>query len=276
MAEITAAAVKALREKTNLPMMECKQALQETGGDEAAAIDYLRKQGKKTMAGRAGRETAFGRMGVYADLGKKVGAMVELQCESAPVAGHEEFVALANDLAKQLALGPGAATADELFSQPSPSKPGKTLGEVRDDLVNRIREVFNLARMTRINGPTGGYSHHTGAHGVLFEIEGDNQALANELAMHVAAMSPAAMVKEDLDPALVAKEREILREAALKEGKPANIVDKMIDGRMRNFYAERVLTEQPFVKEEQKTVGKIAQEGGLKLKRFVHWQLGKS
>lgn len=276
MAEISAAAVKALRDKTNLPMMECKQALQETGGDEAAAIEYLRKQGKKTMAGRSGRETSFGRMGVYADLSKGMGAMVELQCESAPVAGHDEFVALANDLAKQLALGPGAATAEELFSQPSPSQPGKTLGDVRDDIVNRIREVFNLPRMLRVDGACGGYAHHTGTHGVLVEVTGANQQLANEVAMHVAAMNPSALTKEDLDPALVAKEREILREAALKEGKPANIVDKMIEGRMRNFYAEKVLTEQPFVKDEQKTVGKVAQEGGLKLVKFVHWELGKA
>lgn len=276
MAEISAAAVKALRDKTNLPMMECKLALQETGGDEAAAIDYLRKQGKKTMAGRSGRETSFGRMGVYADLAKGLGAMVELQCESAPVAGHDEFVALANDLAKQLALGPGAATAEELFSQPSPSQPGKTLGEVRDDIVNRIREVFNLPRLLRVEGGCGGYAHHTGTHGVLVQVAGSNQQLANEVAMHVAAMNPSALTKEDLDPALVAKEREILREAALKEGKPANIVEKMIDGRMRNFYAEKVLTEQPFVKDEQKTVGKVAQEGGLKLVKFIHWELGKA
>ena len=119
MAGITAAAVKALREKTQLPMMECKRALQETDGDQDAAIDLLRKQGKKTMESRSGRETAFGRLAIYADVSAGVGAMIELCCESATVAGHEEFVQLTKDLATQLATGPGAATPEELLAQPS-------------------------------------------------------------------------------------------------------------------------------------------------------------
>ena len=125
MAEITAAVVKSLREKTGLPMMECKKALQATGGDEQAAVEWLRKDNIKMQETRLGRETAFGRMGLYADWDKGVGAMVELQCESAPVAGNAEFVSLANDLAKQLATGTGATTADELLDQPSPCKPGR-------------------------------------------------------------------------------------------------------------------------------------------------------
>src|SRR5262249_31594312 len=108
MPEVTAAAVKQLRDKTNLPMMDCKEALKATGGDEAAAIERLRKEGKKFMGGREGRETSSGRIAMYLDAGKKVGTMIELRCESAPVANNEEFVALANNLAKQLATGPGA------------------------------------------------------------------------------------------------------------------------------------------------------------------------
>jgi elongation factor Ts len=276
MAEISAAAVKSLREKTGLPMMECKKALASSGGDEEAAIRWLREQGIKTQETRLGRETGAGRIAVYVDLTKKIGAMVEVQCESAPVAGSPDFKQFANDLAKQLALGPGAASGEELFKQPSPSVAGKTLGDVKDDLFNRMREVFNVGRVARIDGPCGGYAHHDGSIAALVEIEGGNADAAKDVAMHVVAQNPSAVSKEDLDPALVQKEREILSEAARKEGKPENIIQKMIEGRLRNFYAERVLLEQPFVKDDKKSVGQFAKENGMQVKRFVRWQMGKS
>lgn len=275
MAEISAAAVKSLREKTGLPMMECKKALASSGGDEDAAIRWLREQGIKTQETRLGRETGAGRIAVYVDLGKQVGAMIELQCESAPVAGSPDFKQLVGDLARQLALGPGAKTGDELLKQPSPSAAGKSLGEVKDDLFNRMREVFNVGRLERINGACGGYAHHDGSIAALVEIEGGNADAAKDVAMHVVAQNPSAVTKEDLDPSLVQKEREILSEAARKEGKPENIIQKMIEGRLRNFYAERVLLEQPFVKDDKKTVGQYAKEHGMRVKRFVRWQMGK-
>ncbi len=156
MPEITAAAVKALREKTNLPMMDCKKALEATDGDEAAAIDKLRKEGKKMMEGRGGRETSSGRIAQYIDTGKKVGAMIELRCESAPVANNEEFMALANNLAKQLALGPGAKTADELWKQPSPGKPGKHCRKKRTIWRTKFAKSSILARIVRFDGVCGG------------------------------------------------------------------------------------------------------------------------
>ncbi len=279
MAEISASAVMALRQKTGLPMMDCKKALQETGGDQDAAVSWLRKQGIKTAETRVGRETSAGRIAIYTDLGqgsaKGVGAMIELQCESAPVVNNEEFMQLATDLARQLALGPGAATPDELLKQKSPSKPELTLGEQKDDLFNRIREVFNLARIVRIDAPCGGYAHHTGTPGVLLEVSGGTPEAAKEVAMHVAAMRPRVINKEQLEASAIDKERDILTEAARKEGKPESIIAKMVEGRMKNFYAECVLTEQPFVKDDKKTVGKVAEEAGMKLKRFVLWQLGK-
>jgi elongation factor Ts len=202
--------------------------------------------------------------------------MVELKCESAPVAGSAEFIQLANDLAQQLATGPGAKTADELLDQPAPSQPGKTLRAVKDEMFNRIREVFNVGRMVRIDGTCGGYSHNSGTvSGVLVEVEGGTDEAAKDVSMHIAAMRPLAVNKEEVDPAVVAKEREILREAALAEGKPANIVDKMVEGRLKNFYAEKVLLEQAFVKDNAVTVGQYAASKGMKVKRFVHWELGK-
>jgi elongation factor Ts len=277
MAEITAALVRQLRDETNLPMMDCKQALVESGGDKEKAKDSLRKKGLKIQEGRGSRETAFGRFGIYCGVANKSGAIVELKCESAPVAGSEEFIQLANDLAKQLATGPGAKTADELLDQPAPSKPGQTLRQVKDDMFNRIREVFNVGRMARIDGPTGGYSHNAGTvSGVLVEVVGGTDEAAKDVSMHIAAMRPLAVKKEEIDPAVVAKEREVLREAALAEGKPANIVDKMVEGRLKNFYAEKVLLEQAFVKENTLTVGKYAEGKGMQVKRFVHWELGKA
>ena len=226
------------------------------------------------MGGRGDRTTEEGRIAVYSSLKPGVGAIVELQVESAPVAKNEDVIQLANDLAQQLALGPGAKTPEELWSQPCPSQPKKTLQDVKDDLENKIREVFRLARIARVDAPAGAYVHHDGKSGVLLVIEGGNDQLAKEIAMHVAAMKPKAVSVEDLDPAIVEKERLILMEAARQEGKPENILAKMVEGRLRNFYAETVLAEQAFVKDEKQTVGKIAEAGGMKLKKFLHWRLG--
>src|SRR5262245_40810424 len=276
MADITAAAVNALRKRTGVSMMLCKEALVASDGNEEKAIEHIRKKGIATQGERQDRETAFGRFGIYSGIAEKRCGIVELKCESAPVVGSAEFIQLANDLAKQLALGPGANTADELLDQPSPSQKGKTLRQVKDDMFNRIREVFNVGRFARIDGSTGGYSHNAGTvSGVLVGVEGGNDEAAKDVSMHIAAMRPKAVSKEEGAPGLVAKEREVLKAAALAEGKPANIVDKMVEGRLKNFYAEVVLLEQPFVKENSVTVGKHAESKGMKVKKFVHWELGK-
>ncbi len=275
MPEITAAMVKKLRDETQLPMMECKAALAETNGDMEAAKRNLREAGKKFMGKRQDRTTEEGRIGVYASISGGVGAMVELQCESAPVAANEEFIKLAEDLAKQLATGTGAKTADELWAQPSPSRKGMTLEDQRDELQNKIREVFRVARMERFNAPSGGFVHMAKI-GVLLEVEGGTDELAKDVSLHIAAMSPKATSTKDLDPEIVNKERELQKDRARQEGKPENIIDKMIEGRMRNFYAEHVLEEQPYVKDESQTVGNVAKSGGMKLKRFIRWQLGET
>ena len=175
MSEISAATVKALRDKTGLPMMDCKRALGEANNDVQKAVELLRKAGAKIAEKRAGRSTTSGRIGVFTDPDRKVGVMIDLRCESAPVAANDQFIQLADDLAKQLALGPGADTPEKLLSQPSPSKPGHTLQQQFDDLNNRIREAFKLERIVRIDGACGGYAHHNAASGVLLQIEGGNK-----------------------------------------------------------------------------------------------------
>jgi elongation factor Ts len=275
MAEITAAAVKSLRERTGLPMMDCKKALTEANGDIEKAVELLRKAGGKLMEKRAGRATSSGRIALYLSPDAGVGAMIDFRCESAPVAANEHFVQLGNDLAQQLATGPGADSAEALLAQPSPSKTAPTLKVQYDDLNNRIREVFKIERMVRIDGHCGGYAHHNGSTSVLLRYDGGNAELAKDICMHIAAMRPAVLNKEELDPAVVAKEREILAEAARHEGKPENIIAKMVEGRLRNFYAECCLAEQPFVKDDKKTVGQAAKEAGMKLVKFVRWELPK-
>jgi elongation factor Ts len=275
MPDISASAVKELRERTGLPMMECKKALAATGGDQEAAVKQLREQGLKTQETRLGRDTSAGRIAVFADVPGKVGSMIELLCESAPVSNSPEFKQFAADLAKQLATGPGAATGDELLKQPSPSKPGQKLSEIKDDMFNRIREVFKVGRIVRFNAPSGGYAHHDGSIGALVEVSGGDNDTAKEIAMHVAAQKPKVVSKEQLDPAEIDREREILSVAARTEGKPENIIAKMVEGRLRNFFSEKVLLEQPFVKDDKQTVGQIAKKAGLTIKRFVRWELGK-
>ncbi len=268
MAEITAKMVKSFRDKTGLPMMECKKALEQADGNEELAIELIRKAGKKTMEKRSDRETEAGRIAVCSVDGAT--AMVELLCESAPVANTVEFQTLIANIAKQLAEGPGAATPEELLAQ----------GDLQlqlDDLVNKIREVFKLNRVCRVDGAAGSYVHHNNVDGVVVEVEGDNAALAEQIAMHVCAMNPKAVSADDLDPQVLAKEREIAVEQTKQQnaGKPENIIERIVEGRLKTYLKEVCLLDQPFMMDASKTVGQAAAEGGLKIKSFKHWVVGK-
>jgi len=150
---------------------------------------------------------------------------------------------------------------------------------MKDDLFNRMREVMELSRIKRVDAACGGYAHHDGSKASIVEIAGNTGAadaatVAKDIAMHIVALAPQAIRKEDLDPAVVDKEREILSEAARKEGKPENIIAKMIEGRLRNFFSQCVLLEQPFVKDDKQTVGQLAKAAGLEVKSVENWKLG--
>src|SRR6478736_272871 len=175
MAEITAQAVKELRDLTNLPMMEVKRALTEANGDQQRAIEILKEANKKVSIKRAENATSEGliRSGVSAD-GSRA-AMVEIQCESAPVAKADDFIFLADQCLKQLLDGPGAATVEELLAQSAPGRPGLTLAGLLEEVVGKIREKMVVARILRVNGPAGAYSHHDGKTGVLFQASGENK-----------------------------------------------------------------------------------------------------
>jgi elongation factor Ts len=277
MAEITAQAVKELRDLTNLPMMEVKRALTEANGDQARAIELLKESNKKVSIKRAENATSEGLIKTAVSADGALAGMVELQCESAPVAKADDFIFLADQCLKQLLNGPGASTAEELLAQPTPDRPGTTLATLLEEVVGKIREKMVLARVLRVPGPAGAYTHHDGKTGVLFCASGENKAapVLRDVAMHVAALKPVVTHPEELSAAEVSAERTRLTSEAAASGKPANIIEKMVDGRMKTYYAEQgVLGFQLFAKDDSKTVNQALAEGGLKPVSFTRWILG--
>ncbi|MEZ6054951.1 MAG: translation elongation factor Ts [Planctomycetaceae bacterium] len=277
MAEITAAAVKELRERTDLPMMECKKALVEADGDMDKAIEILQQQVGKVIGKRADNATEEGRVFVAEKADGSEVAAVEVLCESAPVAGGEDLKKFGSALAEHLLNGPGASTADELMSQAPEG--GKTFQQIYEEMVNKIREKIVVGRMAKVAGPVGVYVHHDGKTAVLFEAEGEGKKAGEVLrgvAMHIAAMKPAVTKIEDVDPAAVKAERERLSAEARATGKPENIIEKIVDGRMGVFYRDDagVLTEQAYAKDDSKSVAQALAEAGLKAKKFTLWVLG--
>lgn len=277
MAEITAAAVKALRELTNLPMMDCKKALVEADGDQDKAIAVLREQFKKIQLKRAENSTTEGKIVIVSRDDGSAAAMVELQCESAPVASNDQFLALVRQCANQLLNGPGAASPDELLDQAAPEVAGKTLRQLWEDLVNQIREKIVLAKIIRVDGPVGCYVHHDGKNATLLLAEGGNGKLdvLRDVAMHVTALKPLCCHPDQLAPEIVQAERDRHSADAKASGKPESIVEKIVDGKMKVFFSEQgVLTYQPFAKDDSKTVSQALAENGYKAKTFTRWVIG--
>lgn len=279
MADVTAEAVKKLRQMTDLPWMKCKKALQEAEGDQEKAIDLLRQEAGEVITKRADNVTQEGRIQIRVREDSSEAAMIELQCESAPVAANEDFTQLADQMAKQLLEGPGAETPDELLQQSAPDAEGRTLHDLYEETVNKIREKIVLARIARVSGPVGGYVHHDGKTGVLFQAEGECETpeILRDIAMHIAALKPTVTTVEQLDPQEVQAERDRLTEEAKASGKPEHVIDKIVEGRLKNFYLEKgVLVLQPFAKDDSKTVKQVLAEHGLKAKGFLRWVLGQT
>jgi elongation factor Ts len=277
MAEITAEAVKKLRDRTGIQMMKCKAALQKADGDMEKAIEILRKENVGAVAKLAEREASEGRIGVYIDPVKQVGALIELRCETAPVAKSEMFVQLANDLAKQVALQE-ATTPEALLAQPFVDDPKKTVNDRLAEVAGLMRENMKPVRMARLaGGHLGSYIHHDGSVGVLVQVEGakGDAQLLRDVAMHTTAKNPAAALREHVPQATIDQEMDIARAQAAATGKPANIVEKIAEGKMKTWYAENVLHEQPFVKDDSKTVGDLLKAAGLKLVKFARLRVGE-
>lgn len=279
MSQIPATAVKELRDRTGMQMMVCKAALTEANGDMEKAVEILRKKNKDAADKASTRVTAEGRIAAFIDPVKQVGALVELRCESAPVAKSEHFVRLAGELAKQVAVQ-APATVEAMLGQPLVDDAKKTVTERITELVGLIRENMKPARFARATGLLGEYIHHDGSVGVLLQVEGAtaDPALLRDVCMHIAAKSPVAALREHISAEKVAKETEIAKAQAAEQGKgkPPQIVEKIAEGKMKTWFADNVLAEQPFVKDDSKTVGELLKSAGLKLVKFTRYRVGES
>jgi len=273
---ITAAMVKALRDKTGLPMMECKKALEEAGGDEPQAIEILRKLSAGKLRKMASREVTQGRIACYVDPVSHRAGIVELRCETAPVANTADFINLAETLARQVAHAE-APTAESLRARPLVEDPARTVGDEMDAAFSRLRENIRIARVGQLSGHVGQYVHHNAQVGALVELSGDcPEELKTDLCMHIAAMNPACVRREEADPEEVAAQRAVYAEEA--RGKPEPIVEKIVGGKLNRWYSEFVLLEQPFVKDDKKSVGQVlkAISPELTVTRFLRFEVGGS
>ena len=287
MAQITAALVKELREKTSAGMMDCKKALNETGGDLNAAADWLRTKGIAKADKKASRIAAEGLVAVA--ISGSTGALVEVNSETDFVARNDGFQAAVSEVAQ---LGLTVNSDKELASAVTAS--GVDVTEMFKKLVGKIGENMSFRRMTRLSvsqGVVAGYIHNAvtdgmGKIGVLVALEssGDNEkleVLAKKIAMHVAATNPLALSENDLDSSVVDKERAMLKAEALESGKPEAIVDKMVEGRMKKFFKESVLLTQTFVMDGERSVSKVIEDeaeninSDIKMVAFSRMSLGE-
>jgi elongation factor Ts len=273
MAEISASTVMELRQRTGLGMMECKKALTESGGDIAKAEELLRIKSGSRASKAASRVAAEGVIGLFVAGDAKTAAMVEVNCETDFVARNEEFRAFANDVAQVVALDrPADVAALTLRTLPS----GDTIEARRVALVQKIGENISLRRFVReqAKGRIASYVH--GARiGVLVDYEGGDDALGKDLAMHIAATKPVAVSREQVAADVIEKERGIAAARAAESGKPANIVDKMVEGAVNKFIAEVTLLSQPFVKNDKQTVADLVKAHGAKVHGFVLYVVGE-
>ncbi len=255
MADITASMVKELREMTGLGMMECKKALTETAGDLKAAEDLLRIKSGAKASKAAGRVAAEGIVGVYISADAKTGALVEINCETDFVAKNDDFIAFGNTIAKLVADNNPADV--DTISQTKLSS-GETVEDARKALVMKLGENISVRRFQRFNtaGRLTTYLHGTKI-GVMVDATGGDEALGKDVAMHIAASKPICVSKEQVPAELLSKEREIYAAQAAESGKPANIIEKMVEGRIVKYLAEVTLLDQPFVKNPDETVEKL-------------------
>ncbi len=269
---ITAALVKELRDRTGAGMMECKKALTEVNGDIEAAVDHLRKTGLAKADKKSGRVAAEGQIMHAQDANGAV--LVEVNSETDFVAKDENFLGFAKQVAAK-ALASGKSDVEALMGETADQ--GGTLEEARQALVAKIGENIQVRRAvtTSADGDNIGAYIHGGRIGVLVRLNGGDEALAKDIAMHIAAVKPQFIAEADVDPAVVAKEKEILTAQALDSGKPAEIVEKMIGGRIKKFLKEITLVGQPFVKDPDVSVEKLLADAGAKVVAFERLEVGE-
>ncbi|HUU73512.1 MAG TPA: translation elongation factor Ts [Burkholderiales bacterium] len=273
MADITASMVKELRQRTGMGMMECKKALTEVDGDMKKAEDLLRiKSGAKANK-VAGRVAAEGAIGVHISADSKLGAMVEVNCETDFVAKDGNFGEFVNNLA-ELVASSGETDVDKLAQQKLPS--GDTVEDKRQALVAKLGENMTIRRaaLHRAEGKLASYLHGIRI-GVVVDVVGGDDALGKDLAMHIAASKPVAISRQQVAPEVIEREREIAKARALESGKPENIVEKIVDGSVQKFLSEITLYGQPFVKDDKMNVEKLLASKNAKVAAFSLFVVGE-
>ncbi len=273
MADISASMVKELREMTGLGMMECKKALTETNGDMKAAEDLLRIKSGAKASKAAGRVAAEGIVGVYIAADGKTGAMIEVNCETDFVSKNDDFIAFSKALA-QVICENNVADIAALSAAKMPN--GETVEDARQALVMKLGENISGRRFQRFQteGRLASYLHGAKI-GVMVDLTGADDALGRDIAMHIAASKPICISKEQVPADLLAKEREIYTAQAAESGKPANIIEKMVEGRIVKYLAEVTLVDQPFVKNPDETVEKLLTSKNAKVNAFQMFVVGE-
>ncbi|WP_299145303.1 translation elongation factor Ts [uncultured Tateyamaria sp.] len=270
---ITAALVKELRDSTGAGMMDAKKALTETGGDMEAAVDWLRTKGLAKAAKKSGRTAAEGLVAVVVDGG--TGVAVEVNSETDFVGKNAEFQEMVAGIAK------AALSVDDVDALVASDMGGKSVADVVTDKIATIGENMSVRRMAKLSGDTVvSYVHNAatagmGKIGVLVAMDGGDEAFGKQVAMHIAAVNPAALGEADLDPAVVEKEKQVQMDIARESGKPEQVIEKMIIGRMKKFMSEITLLNQQFVVNPDLTVEAAAKEAGATITGFARLEVGE-
>jgi elongation factor Ts len=268
MPEISAKQVQALRSKTDLAMMDCKNALVEAGGDEAKALEILRKKFADKMSVRADKEAANGRIGIFADGGGA--ALCEVRCETDFVATNDTFRALADQIA-EAALRSGLTEGEKLKSAQAAG--GRAVNDLLVDAFGKLKENMNVQRARLVAGAGAAYVHHNGKVGAAIGCDKAPGEAGRHVCMHIASTQLiTGLTREDVPTADVEAARAKFKEEV--KGKPEQIIDKIVSGKMDKWYGERVLVEQPFVMDDKKTVGAYAKEHGFVVQAFAKMEVG--
>ncbi|MDH3847294.1 MAG: translation elongation factor Ts [Gammaproteobacteria bacterium] len=268
---ISASMVKELRERTGAGMMECKKALVETSGDMEAAAELLRKSGQAKADKKAGRVAADGKIVVKADAGNAV--VVEVNSETDFVAKDENFISFAEAVA-DVAMASGTTDVEALANETLAD--GRSVEQARTDLISKVGENISVRRIAAVTsgGPLGHYTHGAKI-GAVVALEGGDADLARDIAMHVAAINPTCIDESGVPAKTLERERRIFAEQAAESGKPPEIVEKMVSGRVAKFLKEITLVGQPFVKDDKISVGKLLGKAGAKVTSFVRFEVGE-
>jgi elongation factor Ts len=273
---ISALMVKELRERTGAGMMDCKRMLTETNGDMDAAIDLMRKSGAAKADKKAGRIAAEGRVMITLTDDKKEGAIVEVNCETDFVAKDENFISFTNAVAAQC-LSDKPADVAALSDLPLDS--GESIGETRANLVAKIGENIQVRRFQLLAAADAdaelSFYQHGERIGVAVVLKGGDDALGKDIAMHIAASRPICVSESEVPAEVLEKEKEILIAQAQDSGKPMEIIEKMIQGRMRKYLAEVTLLGQPFVKDADQTVAQLLKASGAEVVSFIRYEVGE-